>query len=449
MLKIDLINATDKKLLNGVKASDIDQIETKLENAKQKFMTEKSQLAFANLPHDFENLKKELAKVDEYSKNFNTIVVIGVGGSDLGARALHRALNHQYHNQTAAKKLYFTGDTTDPESISDLVDVLDLSQTLFIVISKSGNTIEQSSAFVFFRNLVITNLGVGEELNHFVLLTDAETGTLRKIANEKGYKTLTHGPVGGRFSVLSTVGMIPAHLIGLDVSQFLKGAQDLDLQLSSSDISNDLVMQYVATQYIYYKQGKNISVMMPYVYALADFAKWYQQLWAESLGKKLDNDGKVVFEGFTPTAALGPVDQHSQLQLYNEGPNDKFITLLVSENSRKDLRLPENFYGIEVFEFMKGRSFHDILKFALETTAFSLTRNDRPNVTITIPQIDEYHLGQLFYFFEVATAYMGYLLNINPFDQPGVELSKNAMYGVLGKEGYEEVKKEFEDYKTL
>lgn len=446
MISIDLNNLFFEKLGKGITKADLLAMKNELMRVKKSFHD--SELGFQKLPYNYDDIKNDLDKIDKLAEEMESIVVIGIGGSDLGTRAVQKALNHQYHNQVTknGKKLYFAGDTTDPEAISDLLDVLNLEKTLFLVVSKSGNTIEQASVFVYVRDLYVNKKA--DPTKHFVFITDPKTGTLRELSEKSGYQTISiPSDVGGRFSVLSSVGVIPAHLMGVDVEQLLKGARELDEYIYKSDWDKDSILQYVGVKYLYYKGDKKISVMMPYQYSLYEFAKWYQQLWAESLGKKLDNEGQEVYEGMTPVAAVGPVDQHSQLQLYNDGPNDKVFTFIRAEESRKDLKLPENYEGMEPFTFFKGRNFQEILNYEQETTAFALTKNGRPNTTISIPKVDAYHLGQLFYFFEVAVSYFGFLLNINTFDQPGVELSKNAMYGVLGKEGYDKEKAEFEEYK--
>ncbi|MEP7103608.1 MAG: glucose-6-phosphate isomerase [Candidatus Dojkabacteria bacterium] len=454
MITVDLKNMFFDKLGIGVDAKELNDIESKLLDAKKKFLDEN--LGFKRLPYDFEVLKKDLVKVKKITEQMDTIVVVGIGGSDLGTRAIQRAVNGLYYNQKTteddkhSKNIYFSGDTTDPEAISELLEIIDLKKTMFFVVSKSGNTVEQASTFAYFRNLYIEmNSEEHPPQKHFIFLTDAITGTLRELAIKENYEAFeVPSDVGGRFSVLSTVGLIPAYLVGVNVEELLRGAQELNEKIKESKNENDDILKYVGLKYLYYKGGKNISVMMPYQYGLYEFAKWYQQLWAESLGKKLDLEGNEVHEGMTPTASVGPVDQHSQLQLYNEGPNDKVVTFIRAEGSRKSLNLPADYKGAEAFDYLKGHNFHELLNYEQETTAFSLTKNGRPNATLSIPKLDEYHLGQLFYFFEVAVSYFGYLLNINTFDQPGVELSKNAMYGVLNKKGYEEVKEEFEKYKS-
>ncbi len=443
MLSIDLKNSI----------IDVEKYRMLLREAKLRFL--KEDLGFKKLPYGFADLLGEFSKVDEMMKGKKAIVIIGIGGSDLGTRAIHKALSHPHYNEYAditlndEPKIYFIGDTTDPEMISGLMDILNLERTLWLVVSKSGNTIEQSSTFAFVRS-EYQKLNLNP-VDYIAFLTDPKSGTLREISNKSGYKTVDiPSDVGGRFSVLSSVGMVPAHLLGLDVDQMLSGAKDLhELISSSKENDRDDVLEYALNKFAQYKSGKNISVMMPYQYSLYEFAKWYQQLWAESLGKQVNSKGEVVNEGQTPIAVLGPVDQHSQLQLFNEGPNDKFFTFIRAEESRSNLNLPDDYKDVEQFEFLQGKSFQEILNLEQSTTAFALTKYGRPNVTISIPKVDAYHLGQLFYMFEVVVTLFGYALDINPFDQPGVELSKNAMYGVLGKSGYEKEKEEFEEYSKI
>ncbi len=444
MLKIDFSNMFSTRLQDGLKTEDLETLSVRMNEFKAQFNNEKGSFGFTKLPSSFKTLKSDLDKSNQWAENMRDIVVVGIGGSDLGARAIYSALKFK---SDKLRNLYFMGDTTDPDAISEAVSQIDLSKSLFLIISKSGNTIEQASNFVYLRDLVIQKLGKGEELNHFIFLTDEKSGTLREIANNDGYKTISvPSDVGGRYSVLSSVGMVPSYLVRLNVEDFLKGASDLDMQNSAMKYNEDLALKYAALQFLYYKSGKNISVLMPYRYSLYEFAKWFRQLWAESLGKRLNNKGNEVFEGITPVAALGPTDQHSQLQLYNEGPNDKVITILGVQNSNNDIDLPNNFSHIEQYEFLKGKKFSEILKTEMQATSYILTKNSRPNCTITIDKLDEYHLGQLFYFYEVSCVYLGYFLEINPFDQPGVELQKDTVYGILGEKGYVKEKQDFDNF---
>lgn len=430
-----------------------------VKSAKKEYLATKEQYGFRDIVRLTEDQKLDLQLAKAMAKGKNAVVVIGIGGSDLGMRAIANALLSLYHNEEQDKnpqqdslKIYFAGDTTDPKSLLDLSAVLELEKTIFLVISKSGNTVEQASTFVYLRNLVAKSLGEQAAIDQFLFITDPESGTLRELSKKHGYRAVSiPSNVGGRFSVLSNVGLVPALLVGVEVEQMLQGAADLQSfheEISEDNLLDDPIAKYVATQLYYYRKEKNISVMLPYNYALGSFSKWYQQLWAESLGKALDKEGKTVNVGMTPTAALGPMDQHSQLQLYNEGPKDKFVTLIIAENPEKDLFLPQDYKGLEQFAFLKDKRFYEILQLEKETTAFALTSNGVPNVTLQLPTLDAYHLGQLFYFFEVSVALFGLILNVDAFNQPGVELQKNAMLGVLGKPGYEKERAAFKAHQS-
>lgn len=453
-MKIDFRNISSPRIKeNGLNSDDFNQFSVKAASVKTQFLKDKSSLDFVKLLEQLDVVNAAVSKAKATAAGMRAMVIIGIGGSDLGARAIFKALNHTHHNLLAragklpsSMEIYFLGDTTDPVVLQETLDVLPLAQTLFLVVSKSGNTIEQASTFVYLRDQVLKTLGMEAVKKQFLLLTDPQTGALRELANREGYATIDHPEVGGRFSVLSVVGMVPAALMGHDPTEFLRGARDLAAELDDNNAADDFALTYAAWHYLYASQGKSMTVLMPYIYNLCELALWFRQLWGESLGKKVNNQGQAVYAGTTPVAALGPTDQHSQLQLYNEGPNDKVFTLLTATSSRKDIDMPTDYSGVEAFSFFSGRKLHEVLNLELETTAFALTQNSRPNLQITIPILDAYNLGKLFYFFELVTAYMGYFYDINTYDQPGVELSKNAMFGVLGKPGYEKNKSEFEQF---
>lgn len=451
-MKFDFRNLAAPRLAKGLSVADLSASNAKAAAVKQQFLTDRAKLDFVKILAEKEALTTAVKQITELASKLRAVCIVGIGGSDLAARAIFKALNHSQHNllvqqgKLSAKQIFFLGDTTDPVVLAETLASLDLGSTLFLIVSKSGNTIEQASTFIWLRDRVKQALGAEAVTRQFVLLTDASSGTLRELANKQGYQTIDHPEVGGRFSALSAVGMVPAHLMGLRVEEFLGGANALAHELDSANYEVDQALIYAQWHYLYAQQGKGITVMMPYLYSLREFALWFRQLWAESLGKRLNLQGEEIYAGLTPIAALGPTDQHSQLQLYNEGPNDKLFTLITTEKSRQDLTLPTDFSGVEAFNYLQGRSLHEVLNLELETTAFALTKNQRPNCKITLPILDEYNLGQLFYFYELVTAYLGYFLEINVYDQPGVELSKNAMFGVLGKPGYETNKAEFEHY---
>ncbi|MCC2631303.1 MAG: phosphoglucose isomerase [Patescibacteria group bacterium] len=405
------------------------------------------ELGFAKLPYQGDDqLGAVQGLADEVRNQFKNVIVVGIGGSDLGARAVHRALNHQFFNlseerRNGAPRLFFLGDTTDPVAIQEVLDVVDLSETAVIVISKSGNTVEQMSTFVYLRSLLIEKVGEEAHRSHMIILTDAAKGALRDIVNKEGYRSLpVPEEVGGRFSVFTEVGLFPLAIVGIDIRGLLKGAADMDKHDSEHLPEYNMPALFALLQCLYYKRGKHISVFMPYSYSLREVGFWFRQLWAESLGKEHDLDGNELQVGPTPIAAVGPTDQHSQVQLYMEGPADKIFTFLTIENPGTNATLPSAYEDMEGVHYLKGHDFAEILAAEQKSTAYALVAAGRPSGLISLERLDAYHLGQLFYFLELATTYAGAIFNIDAFDQPGVETGKKYMYGLLGRAGFEDMK---------
>lgn len=396
-------------------------------------------LGFSKLPYAADSAAHIKAIAADVAADCEDLVVIGIGGSDLGIRAAYRALAHQYSNldsglRSRAPRLFFVGDTTDPLPLYELLQVINLERTTLVMVSKSGNTIEQMASFIFLRDAMLQKLDPDHVRKHIVTVTDAATGTLREITNEEGYQNLAiPGDVGGRFTVLSSVGLFVLAVVGIDIGAMLKGAADLD---ATEGAEPSAPAQFAFHQFCAFNHGRPITVMFPYVYALREFGFWFRQLWAESLGKAVNRQGETVHTGPTPIAAVGPTDQHSQVQLYMEGPQDKIITFLGADETAHDLVLPEAFPHKEGAIYLKGLSLWNILHAEMAATAEALDQAGRPSVELMIERLDAYHLGQLFYFFELATAYAGELWNVNAYDQPGVELGKQLMYKRLGRAGY-------------
>jgi glucose-6-phosphate isomerase len=413
----------------GFKQNDLSSLGKKIGKINQNLVKKKNlpEMSFRDLPYDLKTVGHINQLVKKLGAKFDNLVVVGIGGSDLGAKALCRALSWQ-----DKKELYFSGDTTDPESLHKLLANLDLKRTVFYIVSKSGDTLETIVNFLFWREQVINKVGYKNHKQHFVITTNTEKGKLLDMAKKEGYQLLPHFAGGGRFSVLSVNGLLPAAWIGLDLKKILNGAKSIDLICKKSDWRKNSAFIFAALHYLAYKKhDQKITVLMPYVEALNSFAFWFRQLWAESLGKKYDLNGKVVNVGLTPIAASGPKDQHSQLQLYNEGYNDKNFTFIEIEKLRVDFLVP--LYKNIGLDLLAKKKYSEILKIEQQAVAVSLMKNQRPNGTIILPQLDEYNLGQLFMFFEMAVVYLGELLGINIFDQPGVEDSKKMMYKMLGK----------------
>lgn len=400
-------------------------------------------LQWMNLGYNEETvwLVKEYAAM--IKGRFDNILVLGIGGSALGGQAVCEALLKPYWNILTPEqrdnfpRIFFL-DNIDPDQINGLLDVLDLKKTLINVITKSGSTAETMSQFMIVKDRLEKELGE-EYRKNIVATTDKNAGILRQISNEEGYKTfVVPDDVGGRFSVFSAVGLLPFALVGIDIEDIVQGVKDIDLALKNTDIHHNIAAQNALIHYLMdTKKGKNLSVMMPYSSRLKYVSDWYVQLWAESLGKNVDNNGNPVNIGPTPIKALGATDQHSQIQLYNEGPNDKLINFIRVKEFDTTLEIPKifEFTGIG---YLGGKTINELINAEADSTRVALVDYERPNVTITLPCINGYNIGQLLYMLEVQTAIAGELYNINTFNQPGVEQAKNYTYALMGRAGYEE-----------
>ena len=293
------------------------------------------------------------------------------------------------------------------------------------------------SQFMVIRDLMQKELG-DDYRKHIVATTDKKMGILRQLADQDGYKTFfVPDDVGGRFSVFSAVGLVPFALVGLDIDQIINGIKDMDLALKNTDINQNIAAQSALIHYLMdTNKGKKLSVMMPYSNRLKYVSDWFVQLWAESLGKEFNNNGEKVNIGLTPIKALGATDQHSLIQLCNEGPNDKLITFIRVENFDTVLETPKVFEYTGI-GYLGGKTINDLLNAEADSTKVSLADYSRPTLTITLDKINEYNLAQLLYMLEVQTAIIGELYNINTFNQPSVEQSKNYTYALMGRAGYE------------
>ena len=375
--------------------------------------------------------------------HFDNVLVLGIGGSALGGIAVTEALLKPYWNllspeqRNGLPRIFFM-DNIDPDSMSGLLDILDLKKTLVIVITKSGDTAETMSQFLVLKDRLEKELGDSYRQN-IVATTDKRTGILRQIAEQEGYKTfVVPDDVGGRFSVFSAVGLLPFALVGIDIDEITNGIKDMDLVLKNTDINGNIAAQNALLHYLLdTKKGKNMSVMMPYSTRLRYISDWYAQLWAESLGKSYNCDGQVVHCGQTPIKALGVTDQYSQIQLYNEGPNNKIINFIRVEGFDVNLDIPKIFEYTGI-GYLGGQSINKLLNAEADSTRVALADYNRPSVTITLPKIDGYHIGQLLYMLEVQTAIAGALYKIDAFNQPGVDQSKNYTYALMGRAGYED-----------
>lgn len=388
-----------------------------------------------------------VAEINAYAQtvkgNFDNLLVLGIGGSSLGGICVTEAILKPYWNllekeaRDGMPRIFFL-DNIDPDQINGLLGTLDLKKTLVNVITKSGNTAETMSAFMIVKARLEKELGA-QYKNNIVATTDENKGILRKIATEENFKTfIVPDDVGGRFSIFCAVGLLPFGLVGINISELLRGVREMDAALQKTNIDENIAAQNALVHYLMDKKGKNLSVMMPYSSRLKFVSDWYVQLWAESLGKEVDLDGKIIHSGPTPLKALGATDQHSQVQLYNEGPNDKLISFVRVGKFDTTLEIPCVYEDSEL-GYLCGRTVNDLMNAEADSTRVAVTDYNRPNVTITLPVINEYYLGQLLYMLEVQTAIAGALYNIDTFNQPGVEQAKNYTYALMGRKGYEEV----------
>ena len=400
-------------------------------------------LQWMNLGYNEETIwyVKEFASM--VKGRFENILVLGIGGSALGGIAVTEALLKPYWNlltpeqRNGAPRIFFL-DNIDPDSITGLLNILDLKKTLVNVITKSGSTAETMSQFMIVKDRLEKELGADYRKN-IVATTDKKTGILRQISEQEGYKTfVVPDDVGGRFSVFSAVGLLPFALVGLDIDEIINGIKDMDLALKNTDINENIAAQNALIHYLMdTKKGKNLSVMMPYSSRLKYVSDWYVQLWAESLGKNKDKNGNDVHIGPTPIKALGATDQHSQIQLYNEGPNDKVINFIRVAEFDKTLEIPHIFEYTGI-GYLGGKTINQLINAEADSTRVALSDYNRPTITITIDRVDGYNVAQLLYMLEVQTAIAGELYNINTFNQPGVEQAKNYTYALMGRAGYEE-----------
>jgi glucose-6-phosphate isomerase len=401
-------------------------------------------------------MKSQLTEIIDYANTvapkYDNFVVLGIGGSALGPLAVHQGLNHYYYNELPPEKRghrprFYVMDNIDPVRFNELLQMLDPRKTLFNIISKSGNTSETMAQFLIVRDTLRRVCG-DSYAEHIVVTTDKEKGNLLPIALKEGYQRFViPAGIGGRFSELTPVGLLAAAICGIDVNQLLEGALGMDQWIRDSKgvLSNPAQLR-AALAHLSWQKGKNISVFMPYADGLKTMADWYAQLWAESLGKRFDRKGRVVHVGQTPVKALGVTDQHSQVQLYVEGPDDKVITFVTVEKFKETQEIPIDLELPEDIQFMGGRTLEELLFAEQKATEYALTLAGRQHQKIMLSSLDAYNVGQLLLLLEWETAYMGELLNINAFDQPGVEEGKNGTYALMGRKGFETKKDEIEEY---
>ncbi|MBP5686554.1 MAG: glucose-6-phosphate isomerase, partial [Clostridia bacterium] len=406
-------------------------------------------MGWTELPYNQEEIVKDvISTAKEIRKNYDNFVVLGIGGSALGPTAVFQALCHLRHNELPrrvrkAPKLYVE-DNVDPERMASLLGIIDLEKTVFNVITKSGATSETMSQYLVIIDILKKKFG-DKAKDHVIATTSEKRGNLIKLAESEGFKTfyIPEG-VGGRFSELCPVGLLPAAVLGIDIKVMLAGAAYMDKICSAKDVRKNPALMSAFLQYAAIKRGKNISVMMPYADSLKYIADWYCQLWGESLGKAVNNDGEYVYAGQTPVKALGVTDQHSQIQLYREGPFDKVVTFIAVEKFRADVTISKGCDNFPDVNFLCGHTMGELINTERKATEYALTAANRLNYTIYMPEVNAFTIGELLFLFEMETAYIGEMLDIDAFNQPGVEGGKNATYALFGRKGYEKTKEEMD-----
>lgn len=401
--------------------------------------------AYRKLPNDKKTRKRIRELVDKFKNRCEVLVVFGIGGSALGNIALQTALNpYMYNldgNQRKGPRL-FVFDNIDPSQIASFLmwfrDSKKLKKTIFNVISRSGTAAETMSQLMIIRRLLTRAFGARNLRNHIIVTTCFNGNPLHRIANNDHLPCLEIPMyVGGRFSVLSAVGLFSAAMCEIKIDELLAGARAMYRRVSNTNFrQNPAAINAAINYHFYQKRGKNISVMVPYSYHLKDLADWYRQLWAESLGKARDLADEKVFIGPTPVKALGATDQHSQLQLYLEGPNDKLFTFLQVNKFKEDIRIK----GIPAYtpelNYLEDKYLGELLNNEKKATEYTLLNKNRPCLTVIFPEVNPYTVGQFIYFYEATTSFTGAFFGINPYNQLSVKLIRDAIPALKGKTGY-------------
>lgn len=405
---------------------------------------------FPRLPFQTAAANNILAHAKKLRGSYDTVCLVGIGGSALGAWALDCGLRGPHPVQPAfspAHPRLVILDNVDPAYVGGALEVMDPKKTHVVVIAKSGSTAETVAGFLMVREWMERRLG-RKASQRITAVTTTGRGDLYELASEQGYCTFPIPQnVGGRFSVLSAVGLTPAALCGIDIRKLLKGAAAMTRQCWKPDLEANPALRSALLHFLLLtEKNKPLQVAFPYSNRLWGTAFWFRQLWAESLGKAKNRRGKAIHAGQTPVAALGATDQHSQVQLYIEGPNDKVFTFWNVGQQPKPGRIPRKRTGREAFDYLAGRTLEELLDVERRSTAAALTEAGRPNCTFTLDKMDEEHLGAFLQLMEFETAFMGELLNINAFDQEGVELGKRFTYGLMGRPGFDSYRDRFARY---
>lgn len=401
-------------------------------------------LGWIDLPvnYDKEEFNRVKAAAKRIRENSDVFIVIGIGGSYLGARAVIEALGHSFYNMLPKEKrqgpeIYFVGNNISGTYVQHLLDLIEGKDISVNVISKSGTTTEPGIAFRIFKKYVEEKYGKEEAKKRIFATTDKEKGALRTLANEEGYETfIIPDDVGGRFSVLTPVGLLPIAVAGIDIDKLMEGAKDGREEYQNEDFESNIAYQYAIVRNILYRKGKQIEILANYEPSLHFISEWWKQLYGESEGK----DQKGIF----PASVDFSTDLHSLGQYVQDGSRILFETILNVEKPKLDITLEAEETDLDGLNYLAGKTMSFVNNNAFKGTLLAHVDGGVPNLVITIPEINEYYIGKLLYFFEKACGISGYLLGVNPFDQPGVEAYKKNMFALLGKPGYEELRNELQ-----
>ncbi len=399
-------------------------------------------LGWIDLPVDYD--KEEFARIqaaaEKIKNDSEVLLVIGIGGSYLGARAAIEFLRHNFYNMVSKEirktpEIYFVGNSISSTYIKHLIDVIGDRDFSINMISKSGTTTEPAIAFRVFKELLENKYGAEEAAKRIYATTDKARGALKKVADEKGYEEfVVPDDVGGRFSVLTAVGLLPIAVSGADIEQLMKGAASARQHALEAPFAENDALKYAAVRNILHNKGKEIEVLANYEPSLHFVSEWWKQLYGESEGK----DQKGIF----PASVDLTTDLHSMGQFIQDGSRIMYETVLHVETSQEEIIMKEEAVDLDGLNYLAGKTVDFINKSAMNGTILAHTDGNTPNLMIHIPEQNEFYLGQLFYFFEFACGVSGYMLGVNPFDQPGVESYKKNMFALLGKPGYEKEREE-------
>lgn len=389
---------------------------------------------------EFNRIKVAAKKIQD---NSDVLLVIGIGGSYLGAKAAIDFLSHTFYNNLDKAKrktpeIYFVGNNISSTYLCDLIEVIEGKDISVNVISKSGTTTEPAIAFRIFKEYMEKKYGKEEARNRIYATTDKEKGALKNLATNEGYETfVVPDDIGGRYSVLTAVGLLPIAVSGANLDELMKGAKDAYERYSDQNLDNNDCYRYAAARNALYRKGKTTEIMVNYEPSLHYFTEWWKQLYGESEGK----DGKGIF----PAGVDFSADLHSMGQYIQDGLRNIFETVIRVESPRKNIVIKENSDNLDGLNFLAGLDVDFVNKRAMEGTMLAHTDGNVPNLVMTVDRLDEYTLGSMIYFFEKACGISGYLLGVNPFNQPGVEAYKKNMFALLGKPGYEAQREELEN----